>query len=171
MTDTPDKGWFDPEDPPEDFVVQDEKALEFMAYPNLARELLYGAGQSEWPDLPELANRWLTELADVGLLKLDSNQEAPLKQADHHRPTIDPREGKLYPVRMEGHRQIFWIQVEARPPYGVKREYKPIKVLDKPLKTQTAIVSLLTILEANQKTSGSCKRRSPKRDRPSRMPL
>jgi hypothetical protein len=151
MTDAPEKGWFDPEDPPEDFVIQDMKALEFMAYPNLARKLLYEAGLIEWPDLPELANLWLTELADVGLLELDPNQKAPLKQADHRRPTVDPREGKLYPARVEGHRQMFWIQVDARPPYSVKREYKPIKVLDRPLWTQTAFVSLLTILEANQK--------------------
>ena len=39
--------------------------------------------------------------------------------------------------------------MDAQPRYGVKSEYKPIKVLDKPLRTQTGIVSLLTALEAN----------------------
>ncbi len=68
------------------------------------------------------------------------------KQADPERPVIDGQEGELHPVRIGDHRQVFWLKVDGpRTSHG----YKNIKVLDKPLRTQAAIVALLTILEAN----------------------
>jgi len=134
---------------PEGWEPIDWVAAKFWANPELHREMLYESGAHEHSRLQELANGWLTELAEVGLLELDPDQEAPLKQADNSRPTLHTREGELYTVRVEGHRQLFWVQVNARPLYGDRRGYKPIRVLDKPLRTQTAIISLLTTLEAS----------------------
>jgi hypothetical protein len=112
----------------------------------MIRESLYRFGSLEGRDLPELARHWLSELAGVGLREADPDRQAHSKQADPERPVIDAQEGELHPVRVGDHRQVFWLKVDGpRTGHG----YKNIEVLDKPLRTQMAIVALLTILEAN----------------------
>jgi hypothetical protein len=110
------------------------------------RSSLYEQRFRERPHLPELALRWLTELASVGLHEPDPERQAHLKQADPDRPVVDPQERTLLPVRVGGHRQAFWLKMDgSRTSYG----YKDIEVLDKPLRTHMAIIALLTALEAN----------------------
>ena len=145
-------------------------APEFWVYRALHRHLLYWSGAKEYPRLQELADRWITELAEVRLLELDADEEAPLKQADYRRPSLDPREGELYPVRVKGHRQQFWLQVNARPSYADWREHNPIRVLDKPLKTQTAIIALLTALEASPIDTASLREELSQVEPPSSIP-
>ena len=107
------------------------------------RETLYGFGVEAWPWLPELAERWLFELLNAGLHELVPLSGAPPKQAGGRRPAIE-QVPTMPPVRVEGHRQAFWLDLNGPRTGG---GYKSIVVLDKPLMTQTAIVAALTVLE------------------------
>jgi hypothetical protein len=96
----------------------------------LNRSSLYTSGTESWPDLPELARLWLNELNNVSLRTIDPLSEAPQKQLNPRRPAMEPEEGQLYPARVDEHRQVFWL-----------------KLFDRPLRTQMAIIGALTILE------------------------
>ncbi len=110
------------------------------------RESLYQYGVSEHENLPELARRWLTELANLGLREPEPDRQTHFKQPNTDRPIIDTQEGKLHPVRVGDHLQVFWLNLDGpRTGHG----YKNIEVLDEPLRTQTATIAFLTILEAN----------------------
>lgn len=127
----------------------DPYAADLWGHPDLPRELLYLSGAQEHPRLPGLADAWLAELARVGLPEPDPDGETPPKQKDHRRPAFASQEGELYPVRIDGHRQLLWLKTDGRlMSRGELRGYRTIEVLDRPLKTQTAIISLLTVLEA-----------------------
>jgi len=61
---------------------------------------------------------------------------------------MEPEEGQLYPARVDEHRQVFWLKLDGlRTSRGSKSGYKSIKVFDRPLKTQMAIIGALTVLE------------------------
>jgi hypothetical protein len=61
---------------------------------------------------------------------------------------MEPEEGQLYPARVDEHRQVFWLKLDGpRTSRGVKSGYKSIKVFDRPLRTQMAIIGALTVLE------------------------
>lgn len=127
----------------------DPYAAEVRGHPDLPRKLLYWSGTQERRRLPELADAWLAELARVKLPEPDPDGETPPKQKDHRRPAFAPQEDELYPVRIDGHRQLLWLKTDGRlMSHGEMHGYRTIEVLDKPLKTQTAIISLLTVLEA-----------------------
>ena len=127
----------------------DMYAAELWSDPELPRKLLYWSGAREWRQLPELAAAWLAELAEAGLPEPEADQEFPPKQSDNRRPTMDLRGCELHPTNVEGHRQVFWLNVDGRRTQrGDKGGYKAIEVLDRPLKTQLAVISLLTALEA-----------------------
>jgi hypothetical protein len=114
----------------------------------LTRSSLYSSGTESWPDLPEVARLWLNELNNVGLRTIDPLSEAPLKQLDPRRPAIEPEEGLLDPARVDDHRQVFWLKLDGpRTSRGSKSGYKSIKVYDRPLRTQMAIIGALTVLE------------------------
>jgi hypothetical protein len=112
------------------------------------RSWLYRSGAESWSDLSELARLWLNELNDVGLRTIDPLSEAPEKQSNPRRPAMEPEEGQLYPARVDEHRQVFWLKLDGpRTSRGSKSGYKSIKVLDRPLRTQMAIIGALTVLE------------------------
>jgi hypothetical protein len=113
-----------------------------------SRSWLYSSGAESWPDLSELARLWLNELNNVGLRTIDPLSEAPQKQLNPRRPAMEPEEGQLYPTRVDKHRQVFWLKLDGRrTSRGVKSGYKSIKVFDRPLRTQMAIIGALTVLE------------------------
>jgi hypothetical protein len=61
---------------------------------------------------------------------------------------MEPEVGQLYPARVDEHRQVFWLELDGpRTRRGDKSGYKSIKVFDRPLRTQMAIIGALTILE------------------------
>jgi hypothetical protein len=61
---------------------------------------------------------------------------------------MEPEEGPLYPARVDEHRQVFWLKLDGpRTSRGAKSGYKSIKVFDRPLRTQMAIIGALTVLE------------------------
>jgi hypothetical protein len=61
---------------------------------------------------------------------------------------MEPEEGLLYPARVDEHRQVFWLKLDGpRTSRGDKSGYKSIKVFDRPLRTQMAIIGALTVLE------------------------
>jgi hypothetical protein len=112
------------------------------------RSWLYRLGTESWSDLSELARLWLNELNDVGLRTIDPLSEAPQKQLNPRRPEMEPEEGQLYPARVDEHRQVFWLKLDGpRTSRGRKCGYKSIKVFDRPLRTQMAIIGALTVLE------------------------
>jgi hypothetical protein len=112
------------------------------------RSWLYRLGTESWSDLSELARLWLNELNDVGLRTIDPLSEAPQKQLNPRRPEMEPEEGQLYPARVDEHRQVFWLKLDGpRTSRGRKSGYKSIKVFDRPLRTQMAIIGALTVLE------------------------
>jgi hypothetical protein len=124
----------------------DPIAAELWANPDLPRKLLYWSGAPEHLTLEELASAWLSELADVGLPGPNPDTETSPKQAGSRRPELDPHQDKLLPVPVGSSRQLLWLNTDGPPTYN---GYKSVEVLDKPLRTQTAIISLLTVLEAN----------------------
>jgi hypothetical protein len=114
----------------------------------LTKFSLYHSGAESWPHLSELARHWLNELKTVGLHTIDPPSEAPQKQIDPRRPVMEPEEGELYPTRVDEHRQVFWLKLDGpRTRRGGKSGYKSIKVFDRPLRTQMAIIGALTVLE------------------------
>ncbi len=128
----------------------DPNAAELWRDPDLPRKLLYWSGAQGRPQLPELAAAWLAELTEIGLPEPKPGREAPHKQANSQRPTLNPGEGELYSVRIKGHSQVFWLKLDGSLTHHEDGGgYKSIEVLDKPLRTQTAIISLLTALEAS----------------------
>lgn len=143
MTNKP-KGYWDNEEY-EDYS-EEELYEEFLRDPEQFRDDLYSFGFREHQHLPELARRWLAELADVGLHKPDPSWQVHLKQASIDRPVFDVQEGELRPVQVGDHRQVFWLKVDG---LRTGRGYRNIEVFDEPLRTQTAITALLTVLEAN----------------------
>src|SRR5215210_5351011 len=114
--------------------------------PEQNRGTLYGSRIGEHRSLPELARLRLAELAEVGLHQPAPGQEGHPKQGGSGKTVIDPPDGELRPLRLGDHRQVFWIELDGP---RTRRGYRSIRVLDQPLKTQTAIVSLLTTLEGN----------------------
>ena len=109
---------------------------------------LYQSGAEIWSDLSKLARLWLNELNNVGLRTIDPLSEAPQKQLNPRRPAMEPEEGQLYPARVDEHRQVFWLNLDGpRTSRGGKSGYKSIKVFDRPLRTQMAIIGALTVLE------------------------
>lgn len=113
-----------------------------------SKSWLYQSGAESWSDLSELARLWLNELNKVGLRKIDPLSEAPQKQLNPRRPAMEPEEGQLYPARVDEHRQVFWLNLDGpRTSRGAKSGYKSIKVYDRPLRTQMAIIGALTVLE------------------------
>ena len=91
----------------------DPYAAEVWADPDLPKKLLYWAGAQEHPRLPELADAWLAELARARLPEPGPDGETPPKQKDHRRPVFAPQEDELYPVRIDGHRQLLWLKTDA----------------------------------------------------------
>lgn len=112
--------------------------------PGLNQEALHGSGFDEHRSLPELARFWLSELAEAGLHQPAPDRVWPPKMGEPKNHVIAPPEGDLRPLRLGDHRQVFWIELDGpRTNHG----YRSIRVLDQPLRTQTAVVSLLTVLE------------------------
>jgi hypothetical protein len=115
------------------------------------RRFLYEYGVKEWPHLPTIAQLWLSELNSIGLHEIAAGSEAPPKQADHRRPAVDPPQGEVYPIRISNHRQVLWLKLDGHRAIQVHKimgGYKTVEVLDKPLRVHTAIISALTVLEA-----------------------
>lgn len=130
----------------------DPYAAALWSDPTLFKRLPYASlvgGQPTDYELPELAGAWLAELAKPSLFELTMSSGAPLKQLYPHKPVEDPQKGEMYPVRIANHRQTLWIRTDGpRTTQGDRSGYKHIEVYDKPLTTQTAIIALLTVLEA-----------------------
>jgi hypothetical protein len=128
--------------------IPEESSADTWNDQELNRSSLYTSGAESWSDLSELARLWLHELNNVGLRTIDPLSGAPQKQLNPRRPAMEPEEGQLYPARVDEHRQVFWLKLDGpRTSRGGKSGYKSIKVFDRPLRTQMAIIGALTVLE------------------------
>jgi hypothetical protein len=110
------------------------------------RSMLYTKGAVSFP-LRILEELWLQELEDVRVAEVVSPGMPPPK-AGPKLPdqTVLAREGDLRAVRLGKSLKGAWIKLDGpRTRYG----YKAIEVLDQPLRTEAAIVSALTVLEAS----------------------
>jgi hypothetical protein len=114
--------------------------------PEEIREMLYESGIKSFP-LDVLEKMWLKELRDVGLSKVEAPTGIPPKaesqQVDRMSP---PLQGDVRQVRLGASRKGAWIAFDGP---RTKRGYMDIVVLAEPLRTETAIVAALTILEAS----------------------
>jgi hypothetical protein len=110
------------------------------------REMLYESGIKSFP-LDVLEQLWLRELRDVGLSKVDAPTGIPPKaesnQVDRASP---PLQGDVRQVRLGASRKGAWLILDGP---RTERGYMDIVVLAEPLRTETAIVAALTILEAS----------------------
>lgn len=122
------------------------------------REMLYeGMAFQFTKDLPAFAEEWLAELSRVGYRGMVPfrfyNPEivwpVPTKQQpDRSYSAVSLDLGtheNAYAVVPEGSRQVLWLQLNGR--RSIKRGYREIRVSDKPIRTDMAIVSALTALE------------------------
>jgi hypothetical protein len=123
-------------------------------------EELYGGMAYTYADeLPEFAGRWLEELARVGYRSMTTvrreDGERPLPNKQQADPFWDSAvsrplsvEEGAYPVTFENSRQILWLQLEGE--RSRRRGYKEVRVSDRPLRTDEAILAALTVLEGKQ---------------------
>src|SRR4051794_8549964 len=110
------------------------------------REMLYERGIESFP-LDVLEKMWLTELRDVGLSKVDASTGIPPKAESHQVDRMSPPlQGDVRQVRLGASRKGAWIAFDGP---RTERGYMDIVVLAEPLRTETAIVAALTILEAS----------------------
>ena len=122
------------------------------------RELLYGGMAFLFTeDLPWFAEEWLAELSRVGYRGMvpfrshDSgiSSRVPTKeQPDWFYSAVSANLGArkdAYAVVPEDSHQVLWLQLDGQ--RSSKRGYREVRVSDKPIRTDTAIVSALTALE------------------------
>jgi hypothetical protein len=123
------------------------------------REELYGgmAYLFRSDEFPEFAEEWLAELNRVGYRGMvpfrfynpEITWPVPTKeQPDNFLTAVPVNLGACedaYVVVPEGSRQVLWLQLNG--PRSIKRGYREIRVSDKPIRTDMAIVSALTTLE------------------------
>jgi hypothetical protein len=110
------------------------------------RSMLYVHGASYFP-LRVLQEMWLQELGDVGLGEVGPSPGAPLKaEPGHHDHTPPTPEGDVRPVQLGKSRKAAWIRLDGP---RTERGYRDIEVLDQPLRTDAAIITALTVLEAS----------------------
>jgi hypothetical protein len=110
------------------------------------REILYESGIKSFP-LDVLEKMWLGELRDVGLSKVDASTGIPPKAESHQVDRMSPPlQGDVRRVTLGASRKGAWIAFDGP---RTERGYMDIVVLAEPLRTETAIVAALTILEAS----------------------
>jgi len=110
------------------------------------RSMLYVHGASYFP-LRVLQEMWLQELGEVGLGEVKPSPGVPPKAGpDHHDRTPPTPEGDVRPVRLGKSRKPAWIRLDGP---RTERGYRDIEVLDQPLRTEAAIITALTVLEAS----------------------
>ena len=124
------------------------------------REELYGGMAYTYEDeLPGFAKEWLDELARVGYRGMitvgdeDDAHRLPTKeQADRISDSAVSRllgvDEEAYPVTFENSRQVLWLVLEGE--RSLKQGYKEVRVSDRPLRTNEAILAALTVLEGKQ---------------------
>ena len=108
------------------------------------REALYRSGSTIFWDLTVLVELWLEELQEVGLSTLDPASQAPPKQAETRGPERSSPWGYARPVRVENGKAL-WLGFDGE---RTEQGYKSIRVSDKLLRTDAAIVAALAVLEA-----------------------
>lgn len=109
--------------------------------------MLYEYGVTRFP-LRILEGLWLRELVEARLGEVKPSSGVPPKaEIDHYDQRTPWLKGDVRPVRLgKGGSKGAWINLDgARTKYG----YKDIELLDKPLRTEAAIVAALTVLEAS----------------------
>ena len=110
------------------------------------REMLYESGIKSFP-LDVLEKMWLRELRDVSLSKVEAPTGIPPKAESHQVDRASPPlQGDVRQVRLGASRKGAWLILDGP---RTKRGYMDIVVLAEPLRTETAIVAALTILEAS----------------------
>lgn len=123
------------------------------------REALYNGNAFlfKGEDFPIFAEEWLAELNRVGyrgmVLFHFHNPEiswpvSAKEQPDGSYSAISTNLGMredAYAVVPDGSRQVLWLQLDGM--RSIKRGYKEVRISDKPIRTDAAIVSALTALE------------------------
>ena len=110
------------------------------------RSMLYVLGANSFP-LRVLQEMWLQELREVGMGEVKLSPGVPPKAGpDHHDHAPPTPEGDMRPVRLRKSRKAAWIRFDGP---RTERGYRNIEVLDQPLRTDAAIITALTVLEAS----------------------
>jgi hypothetical protein len=110
------------------------------------RSMLYLLGANYFP-LRVLQEMWLQELGEVGLGEVKPSPGVPLKaELSHHDRRPPTPEGDVRPVRLGKSRKVAWIRFDGP---RTERGYRDVEVLDQPLRTDAAIITALTVLEAS----------------------
>ena len=97
--------------------------------------------------LPTLARLWLKELAKVGLNEVDSSSGFAPKEPTHYLLRTELLTKDIYPIKLEGSREVLWLKLNGR---RSEQGYRPVELMIKPSKTDTAIIAALTALEAKK---------------------
>lgn len=119
-------------------------------------ELYGGMAYCYYDELRDFAQKWLEKLSRVGyrsmtpFLGQNGVFQLPSKQpADNYsaisRP-LDIRE-EAYPVTFETSRQVLWLQLWGE--RSLDHDYREVRVSDEPLRTDKAILAVLTALEGH----------------------
>jgi hypothetical protein len=114
--------------------------------PLLARAQAIAEGEGRLK-LSTLAHIWLHDLLEVGLKEIDSSTGSPPKEAAPYSPEADSPYAGVVPARLKDSREVLWLKLN-----GPRSEqgYRMIRILDTPLKTNTAILAALTALEGRE---------------------
>ena len=110
------------------------------------RSELYEYGATRFP-LRVLEELWLQELEKVRLGEVSPSSGIPPKaEINHHDQRTPWLKGDVRPMRLGTGGKGAWIRLDGP---RTKRGYRNIELLDKPLRTEAAIVAVLTTLEAS----------------------
>jgi len=111
-------------------------------------ESLHIQGWPDIPHIPDLAQFWLKYLSDTGLHEINADTGAVPKELDSRWPTIlTPPKGHVLPVSVGDKGELIWLNLDGP---RTDRGYRGIKVFDKPMQTNTAILTMLTVLKVGE---------------------
>ncbi len=118
---------------------------------NDARDKLYESGISVF-SVPLLQKMWLQELSSEGIHRAGSSFPAAPKTDSPGEPVRRALLGDVRPVPLGKSGETVWLRLDGE---RSERGYKNIEILDRPITTQTATITALTILEAGAMEGGS----------------
>ena len=126
------------------------------------RHDLYVSGVEAFPDIPDLASRWLEALSEVGGLPFGGNPEIRSRGKLLVRGvTENPANTSSDPLTSHAvleNGQTVWVRRAERPN---RRGYRGVGVVARPERTAKAVLAMLTLLEGRRLDKEVLGRRLP----------